>query len=473
MSILKQTTTSPKSAVTLGKQRSYSEVVEFLNKHWAVGRDGKNVERMRKLDKAFGSPSQKLKTVLIGGTNGKSLTAHFATKLLKEEGFSVGSFYAPHILTYNERFSLDGDTISNKIFTEFANEVINTAQEADIKANSQELLAQIALNYFSQNNVDVALLEVDEGGASHSLSICNPKIVAITRLTSTDVDAEGQASEETLKEYLGIVTKDAHLISADQNKANLKHMSEYADQVGADWAMPIRKLVTLSYPFEQLHGRCAALAERIASIFINSFAFEHSSLSKESFLARKKGQRGRPTLEAKRQSELNPKRTIEHFWKETVSTLPGRFQILEKEKPTVLLDNANNIDAFGNFLLGIRLLHYRRALKGLTLIIACPQETLDYQEFLRSIRYFFKKTSGNIIICKAPERADISTSSWDPEKVAQDMKTFKIKARAARNFKEAFEAAKKTVNERHGLIAIAGSDSFIAEYWQYKGIKKL
>lgn len=473
MSTLKQNITTPKSAVTLGKQRSYNEVVEFLNKHWTVGRDKKNIERMRKLDEAFDYPSKKLQTVLIGGTNGKSLTAHFAAKLLRKEGLSVGTFYAPHILTYNERFAVDGDSISNKIFTEFANEVINVVEAQDMQANSQEILTQIALNYFVKNSVDVALLEVENGGISDPVSICNPKIVAITRLTSMDADTEGQAPEKVLKEYLGVVTKGCHLISADQNKANLKHMDEYAEQVGALWAMPIRKLVALPYPFEQIHGRCAALAERIAAIFINSFALDSASLAEDSLLAKKKGQRGRPTLEAKRESELNPKKTIEHFWKDAVSTLAARFQILEKEKPTVLLDNANNVDAFNNFLLGVRLLHYRRAIKGLTLIVACPQETLDYQEFLRSIRYFFKKTSGNVIVCPTPERADVSTTSWDAEKVAQDMKALKIKARSARNFKEAFDAAKKTVNERHGLIAIAGPDHFVAEYWNYKDIKKL
>ena len=41
-------------------------------------------------------------------------------------------------------------------------------------------------------------------------------------------------------------------------------MQKYAEQQGATWAMPIRKLAQLSYPFEQLHGRSAALAERIA-----------------------------------------------------------------------------------------------------------------------------------------------------------------------------------------------------------------
>ncbi|MCQ8780340.1 hypothetical protein NQU49_27460, partial [Escherichia coli] len=81
------------------------------------------------------------------------------------------------------------------------------------------------------------------------------------------------------------------------------------------------KLATLSYPFEQLHGRCAALAERIGEIYINSFVPTEQHLE-DSLLAKQRGQRGRPTLEAKKQSELNPKKTIEQFWQQTVNNLP-------------------------------------------------------------------------------------------------------------------------------------------------------
>ena len=48
-------------------------------------------------------------------------------------------------------------------------------------------------------------------------------------------------------------------------------------------------------------------------------------------------------LEAKRQSELNPKKTVEQFWKENTNELPARFQLLDKEKPSILLDNASNL----------------------------------------------------------------------------------------------------------------------------------
>jgi hypothetical protein len=40
------------------------------------------------------------------------------------------------------------------------------------------------------------------------------------------------------------------------------------------------------------------------------------------------------------------------------------------------------------------------------------------------------------------------------------------------SFKEAFEAAKKLINDRNGLVVITGSNEILQEYWNAKGIKK-
>ena len=463
------------AAKTTGKQRSYNEIVEYLDAHWSTNLGDTTLACIKKLDQAFGNISQKLSTIIISGTNGKSLTAHFTARLLKEEELTIGTFYAPHILTYNERFSLNNETISNKIFTEIGNEVINTAETLGLALNSFELLTIMALLYFKNSNVDVAILETNQGGLTDATNICSPKITAITRIIDPKADPEAKYTEESLiKEILSMVKSGTLVVSADQSKLNLQVMQNIVTEKGGEWAMPIRKLAPLSYPFEQLHGRCAALAERIAYLFINQFANKGAVVINNSLLSKKKGQRGRPTLEAKRQSELNPKKTIEQFWKETLSTLPGRFQLLDKEKPTILLDNATNLDAFKNMLLGTRLLHYQRPLKGLTVILGCNNKDLDIPELLKLLRYFFKKASGQVIVCPVePAPGHKGDKAWDVEKVTNDIKSMKIKAKSAGSFNEAFDMAQKTVDERHGLVVITGSPSIVSEYWRYKGIKKL
>ncbi len=458
----------------LDKQRSYGEVVDFLDKSWAIPAECNSLERVQKIDQALESPSQKLNTMVVAGTNGKSLTIHLTAKLLKEEGLKIGTFYAPHILTYNERIAINNETVSNKVFTEVANEVINAAEQLEIQANTYELLTVMALQYFVQQQVDVVILESHVGGKFNPVNICNTKVASITRVIEPNALTKPEDLKFIIEDMMGVVKTGTWVVSGDQSKAHLQMMNELCNSQGGNWAMPIRKLAAMVYPFEQLHGRCAALAERLAHMYMEYYHNKNATITADSLLSKQKGQRGRPTLEAKRRSELNPKKTLEQFWKEEVNELPGRFQLLDKEKPSILLDTASNIDALKNVLLGTRLLHYQKSLKGLAIIIGAAQNSLYNEEFLKSIRYFFKKTSGQLFIC--PIESNLPGTgedvSWNTEQVANDIKSMKIKAKACKNFEEAFDAAKKSVEERNGLVVITGSKSIVNNYWINKGIKK-
>ena len=473
MKNIKQIT--PQDSVAVSKQRSYNEVVEFLDTNWTTNLNDTTLQCIKKLDQAFGSIAQKTNAILVAGTNGKSLTINFTAKLLKQEGLMVGAFYSPHILTYNELFSLNNEIIASKTFTDLGNEVINTAQTLGLTPNSLDVLTMMALIYFKNNNVDVALFEVSRDGAHDPVNICTPKIAAITRLTSDEsAETENLVINKAIEDLTGIVKANTYVVCADQSKLSLQDMATVVENKGGIWSMPIRKLAALPYPFEQLHGRCAALAERIAQIYVNNVINRESVIVSGSLLTKQKGQRGRPTIEAKRQSELNPRKTIEQFWKEEYCELAGRFQLLDKEKPSILLDNADNLDAFKNLLLGIRLLHYKKPLKGLTIMLGCTNQKLNLDDFLKLLRYFFKKTSGQVIVYPVdiiPGHTD--AQNWDIEKFTNSIKSMQIKAKSCKNFKEAFDAAQKSVDERNGLVVITGSSSTVAQYWKNKGIKKL
>ncbi len=474
MNTPQQQTGLRKQPLVVGKLRSYHEIVDYLDQHWSVALD-LSLDRMRQLNKALGSLSHKTQVILVGGSNGKSLTVNFAARLLREEGLKVGAFTAPHILIYNERFNVNNEAVSNKLFTEIGNKVIEVAESLRIEAHTAELLTLMALQLFADQQVDVAVMEVHRGGISDPTNIIPAGIATITRVSPHNDNPTEQDIAALVRDMVGIVKKDTIITAGDQNKATLQMLQNLTEQQGGTWAMPIRKLAALPYPFEQLHGRCAALAERVAQLFVEQHIAAKSTVVTDSLLAKPKGNRGRPTLEAKRHLELNPKKTIEQFWRETQTSLPGKFELLDKEKPSILLDTASNIDAFKNFLLGIRLLHYQRPLKGLTIIVAAPEGTLHSEEFLKQVRYFFKKTSGQILICGVDELTPglNEQKMWDPEQVANDIKGMKVKARACKNFEEAFEIAKKSVDERHGLVAIAGSHAIVNAYWKHKGIKKL
>ena len=55
-----------------------------------------------------------------------------------------------------------------------------------------------------------------------------------------------------VNDTLSFVKKNMYVVSADQSKLHLQSMQAITRQKGGTWAMPIRKLATLNYPYEQL-----------------------------------------------------------------------------------------------------------------------------------------------------------------------------------------------------------------------------
>ncbi|MFC1894841.1 hypothetical protein ACFLYH_02735 [Candidatus Dependentiae bacterium] len=449
--------------------KNYNEVVEYLNQRNRIDYNKNVIPRMKKLDKLCGNISKKIDLIVVGGANGKSLTMHFASKLLEEEGFKVGSCHSSNILNYNEQISVNFNTISNKEFTEFANKVINIVEQNNLEATAFEILIETSLLYFESKQIKIALLEVGVGGQYDAANFGNPIISAVTRIAHDHNEILGESLDDITSHMLEIARPNNWFISAEQSKLRLQKMKVWIkNERKAKWAMPIRKLASLPYIFEQLFGRTASLGERIAQIYIEDIKGKFSPFLKGNLLATKKGQRGRPTLEAKRQSELNPIKTLKTFWLDRFDLLKGRFELLEKEKPSILLDSAHNVDSFANLFLGIRLLHYQRPLKGLALILSLD-DSIDYVETLKQIRYLVKKVPGQILFVP-PKNKESKNIAVAIEKA----KEMNIKAKSFNSLTQAFEAAKTIAHERDGLICISGSNKIITQYWKnIRGIKVL
>lgn len=452
----------------LGKIRNYNEIIDYLDALPSYEYSEASVIRMKALDKALQYPSSKLDLILVGGTNGKSLAMHFATKLFNEEAYKVSLSYSSHLLSYNERLAINNQTIQNKQFTEIVNEVINVAEELDIQPTAYELTTMAALLNGISEQATVALLEVCYGGKYDATTAFTPKISAVTRITEDHVGKLPSDLDQAAFEMLEIAKPGTWFISAEQSKIRLQKMKTIADQKGILWAMPIRKLSALPYIYEQLYGRVASLGERIAQIYVEDIQHKFSPFLRGNLLATEQGRRGRPTLEAKRNAELNPIKTLKIFWSEQFDLIKGRFELLDKEKPSILLDVASNIDALSNVFLGIRLLHYQKPLKGLALVIGLSKH-VNIVETMKLIRYMLKKINGQLFFVPTLDKENPGHLT---DELLTAAKSLNIKARACTSFSEAYELAKNAVDERDGLVTIAGSTSLIREYWRLRGIKK-
>ncbi|MFC1854731.1 Mur ligase family protein [Candidatus Dependentiae bacterium] len=461
-----------KSRDTLKKgerARSYNEVVTLLNVLPKMEYEANSAKRVLQLDMLCRNPSKRVKTILVGGTNGKSTTVQLTSKLLQEEKLKVGSMISSNTLSYNEQICLNSEQIGNKQFADFTGTVLDVAQKNKINATSFEILIVASLLFFEKENVDLAIFEVGLGGRLDASAALKPEVLAITRVTADDTGLTGNDLDETAFEMLGVGKSGSHVICAEQSKIRLQKMKAKAEDLGLKWNMPVRKLAQLPYIYEQLCGRSASLSERTAQIYVEDVQGKFSPFLRGNLLATKKGQRGRPTLQAKREAERNPMKTLKQFWTEEFQLPRGRFEILDKEKPTVLLDNADNFDAISNLFLGIRLLHYKRPLEGIAVILGLKKD-VDVAETLRLARYLLKKINGKLFFIPLPNQEECLNQT----QIAQAAREMNIRAHGFGSLAEAFNAAKNSVDQKHGIVAISGSESLISEYWKnVREIKKL
>lgn len=453
----------------VGVIRGYSEIVDYLDALKPAEYSEASLSRMKELDSLCNNVTSKVDTIVVGGTNGKSSTIHFAAKLLREEGFKVGILFSTHVLTYNERVSINFEQISNKSFADIVNDVINVAEVHNIKATAHEIMIISTLLHFHAENITVALVEANYGGRLDAVAYLSPKIAAVTRIAEDSRGLLGTDLDAMSFELMGIAKPNTWFISAEQSKLRLQKMKTWCEDRKIKWAMPIRKLAALPYIYEQLFGRIASLGERIAQIYVEDVKGKFSPFLRGNLLATQKGQRGRPTLEAKRNAELNPIKTLKGFWSEQFDLLRARFEMLDKEKPSILLDNASNLDAFTNLFLGIRLFHYQKPVKGLALIVGLSKAT-NSMEAIKLMRYLLKKVSGSVFFVPLMPG---EVACHDVQDLATIAKELNVKAKACATLAEAFDLAKTTVDERDGVIVVSGSNGLVSEYWKLRGIKKL
>ena len=77
-----------------------------------------DLERMPKVYQSIRDELNIPKIIHVVGTNGKGTTGRFLANALLQNGYSVGHYTSPHIITFNERIWLNGNNIEDEILEE-------------------------------------------------------------------------------------------------------------------------------------------------------------------------------------------------------------------------------------------------------------------------------------------------------------------------------------------------------------------
>ncbi|MCR8850143.1 bifunctional folylpolyglutamate synthase/dihydrofolate synthase [Rossellomorea sp. SC111] len=196
---------------------NYDQAVTWIHSRLRLGiKPG--LMRMNHLLEELGNPHQKLKTVHIGGTNGKGSTVTYLRNVLQEAGYTIGTFTSPYFERFNERISMNGDPISDEDLTQLVEKVKPIAEmmeQSEWGAPSEfEVITAMSFYYFAElKPVDLVLYEVGLGGRLDSTNVITPMVSVITSIGMDHMQFLGSRLEDIAFEKAGIIKPNVPVIS--------------------------------------------------------------------------------------------------------------------------------------------------------------------------------------------------------------------------------------------------------------------
>ena len=175
-----------------------------------------SLDHFKALLEKLGNPQLKLKTVHIAGTNGKGSTTDYLRSILQTAGYKVGTFTSPHLEVHNDRIRINNVYISDEELLEYGNRFYTLIEENELTMFEIDTL--IAIYYFCEKNVDIALFEVGLGGRLDATNVILPLVSLITSIGYDHMDILGHTLEEISFEKAGIIKENIPLITAEDKE---------------------------------------------------------------------------------------------------------------------------------------------------------------------------------------------------------------------------------------------------------------
>lgn len=190
----------------------WNEAIALLHganwKHTKIG-----LERMRDFMHALGDPQEKLRYVHIAGTNGKGSACVMTQSILTAAGFRTGLYISPHLDQFNERISIDGETISDADLRRLAARVRAAAETLGEEPTDFEMITAMAFCYFEEQHCDLVVLEVGMGGRLDATNvISHPEVCAIMHIGLDHTEFLGDTVEKVAAEKAGILKPGADCV---------------------------------------------------------------------------------------------------------------------------------------------------------------------------------------------------------------------------------------------------------------------
>ena len=192
----------------------------------------KDLTNILAFSKELDFPERKFKSIHVGGTNGKGSTSHMIASILQEAGYKVGLYTSPHLKNFTERIRINGNEVSRSFVVDFIKENKNFLESQNL--SFFEMTVGMAFKYFTEQKVDIAIIEVGLGGRLDSTNIITPEVSVITNIGLDHTQFLGETLPEIAFEKAGIIKENTPVVVGEKQAAVEKVFLEKANALNAE-----------------------------------------------------------------------------------------------------------------------------------------------------------------------------------------------------------------------------------------------
>ena len=216
---------------------SYSDTVSWMFKqlpmyqHTGASAYKKDLSNTLLLAEHLGNPQNDFKSIHVAGTNGKGSTSHMLSSILQESGYKVGLYTSPHLKDFRERIKINGEVVTEDFVVNFIDH-----HKSFFEAHSLsffEMTVGMAFDYFSEEKVDIAVIEVGMGGRLDSTNIITPEVSVITNIGLDHVQFLGDSLEAIASEKAGIIKERVPVVVGETQKETMPVFNHIASAKNA------------------------------------------------------------------------------------------------------------------------------------------------------------------------------------------------------------------------------------------------
>ena len=400
----------------------YKEATEFLFNslpmYQRIGKIAykKDIGNIKIACEEFNQPQKNFKSIHVGGTNGKGSVSHMLASVLQEKKLKVGLYTSPHLKDFRERIKINGKPISKEKVIEFVKNNFDFFKKN--KLSFFEMTVLLSFLHFSNEKVDIAIIEVGLGGRLDSTNIINPILSVITNISLEHTNLLGNSIEKIAQEKGGIIKRNTPIIIGRKNKISDSVFNKIASEKKSKIFFSDKKN---NYTTD-LNG---------------DFQIENISTAEKTF----------QVLNEEKILNISPIEISKGLNRVIKNTgLRGRFEITSL-KPKTIFDIGHNIDAINKIINQINKLSY----ENLHVVIGFVND-----KNLEKILSLLPKNA-NYYFCKP----NIPRGLCEKELLKMSQK-FSINGNCFNSSSVALEKANEKANE-NDIIFVGGSTFLVAE----------